>query len=521
MKAAKPTLSLAVFILGVTAYEVHLSNGIFPYEVCSGMWGSQDTFINITFDPHKSSGQLELLIFEASDYRYIGRSRYGSERNKLTYCGEWNFERGECTEEERGHSIFNLEDGVALSDTSIWTARLAFPLSRPGHDVDSPQRLELADYSAPRDQIQGHQSSPPIPSIEYRDPIHYSVREDGYYCVFRNPIHIPSPGTWPMHDGTVLFHNTFISQLPAADYSKLVFYAVMFSLASLVTLAWGLLYYENRDCILPVQRILSGLIGVVEFDMLMALVHLTFTNDLGQSTASATLHFVTEIVHAIRNTLTLLTMLLLCRGEAVLRDDEAPEPFTAKMKWLFSLHLPSGVFVASGKVLDLEYPKRATQMFELTTAEQIKCSLVMLVPITISILCGILVSWIHTMSVLSSRGQHTIRRKYRYTGGIFTLALVVYLTLRIYTIYGYDSREDNAYPEADDWQLLWLTDGPGGWLELPYFPACMAVAFLWRPSKRIGAMVAYEEISQAEGTDRGIHAPSADTMDEEEGRAID
>ena len=53
---------------------------------------------------------------------------------------------------------------------------------------------------------------------------------------------------------------------------------------------------------------------------------------------------------------------------------------------------------ASGKVLDIEYPRFPTQMFELTPAQQLKCSWIMLGPTTATILCWTLISWIGAFS---------------------------------------------------------------------------------------------------------------------------
>ena len=64
--------------------------------------------------------------------------------------------------------------------------------------------------------------------------------------------------------------------------------------------------------------------------------------------------------------------------------------------------------------------------------------------------------------------------------------------------------------EADEWQLSWLTDGPGGWREFPYFAAFTATVYLWLPSKRLEKTFAYHEVAQTEDTEQAEPSISRD-----------
>lgn len=154
----------------------------------------------------------------------------------------------------------------------------------------------------------------------------------------------------------------------------------MFSLTSTIALVWDWAYTNHREDVIPEQvRYASPSIGHHTHPVWNAedpwlsdcgsragyargtgyvtlfharapscqsrhnrIAYFIFTSINGQGTVSAALHFITEIVHAARNTLTLLVMLLLCRGISGMREDEAPKPFTKKSMLLFFLHLLSG-----------------------------------------------------------------------------------------------------------------------------------------------------------------------------------
>ena len=69
--------------------------------------------------------------------------------------------------------------------------------------------------------------------------------------------------------------------------------------------------------------------------------------------------------------------------------------------------------------------------------------------------------------------------------------------------------------EADEWQLLWLTDGPRGWREFPYFPALAAITFIWAPSERNDKMGVYDEIPQTADVEQAAGHGSPDALVEE------
>ena len=124
----------------------------------------------------------------------IHETRFRNQRyrqSKTYFCNPWDIKGGVCSEEERGHFLFNLPDGLSLTNTSIWTTRLVFSSikdrslewSEAALDVrdqvlyDQPVQIPL--LAAPFDKF----TMKPHPEIEYEDPVQYPVLKTGYYCV--------------------------------------------------------------------------------------------------------------------------------------------------------------------------------------------------------------------------------------------------------------------------------------------------------------------------------------------------
>ena len=95
--------SFLLAISSVTTYEVPISHTDYDRQTCSGMWTSENTYINgisqplhiyhrrlvgfsVTFDA-KSQGQLASVIYEWEDVKYLGKnaSRDGDLPVSTTY----------------------------------------------------------------------------------------------------------------------------------------------------------------------------------------------------------------------------------------------------------------------------------------------------------------------------------------------------------------------------------------------------------------------------------------------------
>ena len=230
--------SLLLATSTAAAYEVPIADTDYDRQVCSGMWGGQNTYINgmsafyshvphtcswhttVTFDS-SSHGQLAAVIYEWGDVEYLGvwdtaRSDdfpvspmpatspicllMASRQQKIYVCTSDAQRGGFCDRSELGRFIVRLPDGKSVNDTSLWTARLAFTQGdqSSGSEIsvgglwNSPSGNPTppeSNYSSPwRRDLERRQSGAqlnPSPSgiLSYNEPIQYLVRKTGYYCV--------------------------------------------------------------------------------------------------------------------------------------------------------------------------------------------------------------------------------------------------------------------------------------------------------------------------------------------------
>lgn len=58
--------------LGTLAFEAPIKDTDYTRQLCSGMYSSDSTYINVTFD-QGSQGQLAMVIYEWGDYKYLGK----------------------------------------------------------------------------------------------------------------------------------------------------------------------------------------------------------------------------------------------------------------------------------------------------------------------------------------------------------------------------------------------------------------------------------------------------------------
>nr|XP_019050058.1 major facilitator protein [Kwoniella bestiolae CBS 10118]OCF28988.1 major facilitator protein [Kwoniella bestiolae CBS 10118] len=128
----------------VNAFRVPISDTDSLREVCSGMYGGKDAYIQVTFDP-TSSGQVALIVYEWRDVPYLGvgtpdSTAGGDEEGPKTYiCTTSAIRSGLCQPSQLGGFITSLPEGVTQDSTSIFTTPLKFSSSSfpsPTEDED-------------------------------------------------------------------------------------------------------------------------------------------------------------------------------------------------------------------------------------------------------------------------------------------------------------------------------------------------------------------------------------------------
>ncbi|KIL71694.1 hypothetical protein M378DRAFT_64852 [Amanita muscaria Koide BX008] len=491
------------------AYEVPIVDTDYSRQICSGMWGGDSAFINVTFDA-SSQGQLAMVVYEWTDSKYLGKviDTNAGYLPKTYICTSSVQAAGHCTKAQLGQFIIDLPDGKSMNDTSFWSARVALdghsnamrdedPLANEFWDNPTNPTPPPSDYTSPWRQarspskdfsISRRQSVNVSPSgiSHYKEPIHYFVKKTGYYCVAVVPVTIQSPSmrraaTDTYHHsnytGTVLFRNTFDGKLPATDYPKVIFYFFMFLVYLILGAVWGRLCYKHLHELLPIQYYLSGLVGLVIIEMVANYAYYRYLNAHGKSTASTVFLIVgtyipfqspVAILDAGRNSMSFFMLLVVSLGLSVVK--ESLGKVMVKCQLLAGAHFLFGILYAIG-IVELELKSTSGLLL-----------LLFIVPLAFT-LSGFLL-WIMyalnaTIAQLLARKQHYKLGMFKRLHQILMLVVLVIIIFFIVSSFVFSGRLAEDYA-AKSWQVQWwLLDG---WMALLYLAAFSAILFLWKPS---------------------------------------
>ncbi|OSD03235.1 hypothetical protein PYCCODRAFT_1477105 [Trametes coccinea BRFM310] len=512
-----PFCSFFLAVCAALAYEVPISDTDYDRQICSGMWGGKNTFINVTFDS-SSQGQLAMVIYEWGDVQYLGKETPLTNElglpQKTYVCTSDALKAGYCTSSELGRFILDLPTGKSLNETSFWSARVAFSKddtpSEGSSDVavsgfwDNPAGNPVIDdaesnYTSPwrRDSgLQVRQSLNPSPSgiLRYSEPIQYAVRKTGYYCVAIVPITVLPANTvrqastdvpyHPTYTGTVLFRNTFDGKLPASDYPKVNFYFAMFLVYSALGIAWGWLCWQNVQDLLPIQYYLSGLLGFLIIEMLANWAYYRYLNAHGEGTTSTVFLIVVAILDAGRNALSFFLLLVVSLGLSVVKESLGRTMLRCQL--LAGAHFVFGVLYAVG-IVELELESASAFIL-----------LLFVIPLAFT-LSGFLLWIIYalnaTISQLAARKQRYKLSMFNWLHRILLLTVVIIAIFFVVSSLTFSGRLAEDYG-AKSWKVQWwLLDG---WLALLYLADFIAIAWLWRPSPNNRRLAMFDEIAQNE-----------------------
>ncbi|VDB85278.1 unnamed protein product [Peniophora sp. CBMAI 1063] len=514
--------SLLSVPLGALAFEAPIKDTDYTRQLCSGMYSSDSTYINVTFD-QGSQGQLAMVIYEWGDYKYLGKVTSEEEEwlPQRTYvCTSDAVKQGFCSQSDVGRFILDLPENTAVSDTSFWSARVAFPGSssassnvatKDGEDLasssgfwDNPEGNPTppdSEYASPfRRDLSTRQALNPSPTglFEYKEPIQYLVRKTGYYCVAIVPVTVlpsskrqddnPDPDSQteahPHYSGTVLFKNKFDGRLAATDYPKVNFYTTMLFVYLAFAGVWGWSCWKHRDELLPIQYYLSGLVGFLVIEMLANLTYYRYLNAHGKGTTSTVFLFVVAILDAGRNSLSFFLLLVVSLGLSVIREDLGST--MRKCQILAGFHFVFGVLYAVG-IVELE--------FESTSALVL---LLFVIPLAFTLsgfLMWTLYSLNATITQLKARKQHFKLRMFQRLQWILAFVVIVITIFFFVSSLTFSGRLAEDYA-ANSWKMRWwLLDG---WLSLLYFISFAAVCYIWRPTPYNSRLLMSEELAQDE-----------------------
>ncbi|KAI0361441.1 hypothetical protein OH77DRAFT_1417699, partial [Trametes cingulata] len=480
------------------------------------MWGGKNTHINVTFDSG-SQGQLAMVIYEWGDVPYLGKEATPPREDRLKYyvCTSDAMNGGLCDSSQLGRFIIDLPTGMSINDTSFWSARVGFSAggntpsdgssevsvsgfwNNPAGNPTLPD--EDSNYTSPwrRDHaLEARQALNPSPSgiLWYKDPIQYTVRKTGYYCVAIVPITVLPSGSpedtstdvpyHPIYTGTVLFRNTFDGKLPASDYPKVNFYFAMFLVYSALAIGWGWLCYQNVQDLLPIQYYLSGLFGFLIIEMLANWAYYRYLNAHGEGVTSTVFLIVVAIFDAGRNALSFFLLLVVSLGLSVVKESLGRTML--KCQLLAAAHFVFGVLYAVG-IVELELESASAFIL-----------LLFVIPLAFTLsgfLLWIIYSLNATIAQLAARKQRYKLSMFRWLHRILLMTVVVIAIFFVVSSLTFSGRLAEDYG-AKSWKVQWwLLDG---WLALLYLVDFVAIAWLWRPSPNNRRLAMFDEIAQNE-----------------------
>ncbi|KAK0199240.1 lung seven transmembrane receptor-domain-containing protein [Desarmillaria ectypa] len=503
----------------VLSYQVPVVDTDYPRQICSGMWGSQSTYINVSFDA-TSQGNVAMVVYEWADAEYLGKVTSPADAllpQKTYVCTSSAVVGGFCTASELGRFILDLPSGKPINDTSFWSARVQLPrtsdtnststsaefwANAPG-GLPTPPPSADGEYTtswrrrSPEFALRDSLNPSPNGIHMYTEPIQYLVRKTGYYCVAIVPVTVRNSASsgsstraptdvpyHPSYNGLVFFQNTFDGQLPATDYPKVIFYFVMFLVYATFAGAWGWLCYKHVQELLPIQYYLSGLVGLLVIEMVANWVYYRYLNAHGKSTASTVFLIVVAILDAGRNSMSFFMLLVVSLGLSVVRESLGRTMI--KCQILAGAHFIFGILYAVG-IVELE--------LESTSALVL---LLFVIPLAFTLsgfLLWIMYSLNATIAQLKARKQRYKLSMFERLYRVLLLTVVVIAIFFVVSSFSFSGRLAEDYA-AKSWKVRWwLLDG---WLALLYLAAFVTIAYLWRPSENNRRLAMSDEIAQDE-----------------------
>ncbi|WVQ74635.1 hypothetical protein IAR50_004236 [Cryptococcus sp. DSM 104548] len=536
-------------IIACYGFRVPISDTDNLREVCSGMYGGKEAYIEMAFDDG-SSGQVALVIYEWSDVQYLGAQ--GDDDLRTYICTTSAVRSGLCTDADMGGFITSYPEGVNSNTTSIFTTPLRFSnvfSSIPSSDEDETSGDESTTTSAEGAQETGSTESEgedesaedmdaeneyeeaaklaeSVGDIEersvfvrdreglaplYTSPITYAVPKTGYYCVGIVPVTLVNSerdlsvreANHAEYSGVVLFRNTFEGELPAVEYPKISFYLSLSIVYFLLGCGWAYFCSKHHRELLPMQYYISGTIVFLIIEMLAQFAYYRYINKHGGGTASLAFLFVIAILNAARNSLSFFLLLIVSMGLSVVTQSLGT--IMTKVRILTVLHFIFGVVYAVGTV-----------QVEIDNASLLTV-LLLIFPLSLTLtafLMWIIVSLNGTILHLQARKQRYKLQMFQRLWRILVVSVIAVAAFFVVSSMSLSNRLDEDYTPSS-WKYRWiLLDGS---LATIYLLAFAAIAFLWRPTRDNLQFSMSQELAQDEA-DADAEDYEFDALDLESGR---
>lgn len=129
--------------------------------------------------------------------------------------------------------------------------------------------------------------------------------------------------------------------LAAGEYPKVAFYFFLTIAYLAVGLAWGVLCFQNRRELLPIQYYISATIGFLIIEMFTIFKYYDYLNTTGHPGVANALLFLVALLNAGRNSLSFFMLLITSMGYGVVRPSLGQVMLKARL--LALVHFVFGV----------------------------------------------------------------------------------------------------------------------------------------------------------------------------------
>lgn len=417
---------------------------------------------NSTYDEAAGDETVSVVIFEWKDEHLLESSVSDAigEQNPNPICDAGMVQAGQCKEEELGQ--FLLADGADKSNNPIIT-----------------QAVHLKDA----------------------EHITYPVKKTGFYCVWTRP-----SGEQAFDYSGVAEYRGAYGELEGAQVPKLPFYGGLTIAYAVIGIFWGMLYFQNRSDILPVQNYITAILVFLIIEELTTWGFYDFVNrnDSG-NIGSKALMVVTAILNAARNSFSFFLLLIVCMGYGVVKPSLGKTMVYVRI--LALAHFIFGLIYGVGTL-------------SITPDNVGPLILLVIMPLAAT-LTGFYVWTLNSLSAtlkdLMKRKQTVKAMMYRRLWWCILGSILVIFAFFFFNSFVIANRRSPDFLPSH-WKTRWFI--LDGWLNIVYMFDICFVAYLWRPTANNRRFAMSDELTQDEDGTFEIASIGGMSDDEEDAKPI-
>ncbi|KAI3654972.1 hypothetical protein MP228_000352 [Amoeboaphelidium protococcarum] len=407
------------------------------------------------FDVHvvgSNGSKVALVVYEYQDYKFLGGFANGTKVASI--CTRDGVTKKYCDEAQLDQFIIQPETDVL-------------------YPVGGQNRYaQIQTKSVSLNSTSSEKTS--IDSV-YLEKAVFPIHKIGYYCVAYAVIQEPEYDV----DVDVYLQQPY-GKLVGEKYPLWPFYGTLSLLYLLISIFWfGSTAYYWQD-ILPVQNWIAGVLFILMLDNSFYFGFYDNWNAVGRY--SRGLLFMTVLLNAIRNSLSLFCVLILSLGYGVVKPTLGSQ-------------MRKCIIMGVALFVSFVLYNTGDQLLRRDSDADFLLALLVILPLSFSMTT--VLSWIHkgmhdTLKHLRSRRQSYKISMYQTLQWILiasTVLVIIFIFVSMSTV---SSMSEQYF--AQNWTSIWFYQE--GWMNLLYFLTFCSIAFLWRPTSN-NARYGLEELPES------------------------